>query len=70
MPRILIRCRTFGKPVPTGLMTEKIRFDSLGGMQFSIICPTCGKIHRWKKRDAWIEIAAEGVEPADVAAAE
>jgi RNase P subunit RPR2 len=46
-------------------MTEKIRFESLGGMQFSIICPTCGKIHRWKKRDAWIEIA-----PAEQEAAE
>jgi RNase P subunit RPR2 len=48
-------------------MTEKIRFESLGGMQFSIICPTCGKIHRWKKRDAWIEVAAEGQEPVDAA---
>jgi hypothetical protein len=51
--------------VPTGLMTEKIKFESLGGMQFSIICPTCGKIHRWKKRDAWIEIVAEDQEVAE-----
>lgn len=30
MSRILIRCRTLGKSVPTGLVTEKIRFEVLG----------------------------------------
>jgi hypothetical protein len=54
MALIMIRCRETGKPVPTGLTTEKIQFDSLQGIQFSLVCPICRKIHRWQYRDAWI----------------
>jgi hypothetical protein len=59
MPEILIRCRTSGKAVPTGLSTEKIRFESLSGMEFSIVCPACGKIHIWNNSEAWIDTSAK-----------
>jgi len=55
MPSILIRCTKFGKAVPTGLDTNKIDFEALAGIQFSMVCPACGKIHRWKKSKAWVE---------------
>jgi hypothetical protein len=55
MPDILIKCRETGRAVPTGLSTEKVDFGSLNGIQFSMVCPACGKIHRWKHRDAWVE---------------
>ena len=55
MPQILIRCPASGKAVPTGLSTEKIEFDSLSGIQFSVVCLACGKIHRWKQPKAWVE---------------
>jgi len=55
VPSILIRCTKFGKAVPTGLDSNKIDFDALAGIQFSMVCPACGKIHRWKKSKAWIE---------------
>jgi hypothetical protein len=55
MPQILIRCPVFGRVIPTGLSTEKVRFDSLSGIQFSVVCPACEKTHRWKQPKAWIE---------------
>jgi hypothetical protein len=55
MPQILIRCPKYGKSVPTGLMTEKIKFESLSGIQFALLCPACGRIHRWKRPNAWVE---------------
>jgi len=39
----------------TGLTTENVKFVSLAGIQFSMVCPVCGGIHRWKQRDAWVE---------------
>ena len=41
--------------MPTGLVTEKIKFDSLSGIQFALLCPACGRIHRWKRQNAWVE---------------
>ena len=55
MSAILIRCRRTSRVVPTGLTTENVKFVSLAGIQFSMVCPVCGGIHRWKQRDAWVE---------------
>jgi hypothetical protein len=55
MSAILIRCRRTSRVVPTGLTTENVKFISLAGSQFSMVCPVCGGIHRWKQRDAWVE---------------
>ena len=55
MSAILIRCRKTSRVVPTGLTTENVKFVSLAGIQFSMVCPICGGIHRWKQRDAWVE---------------
>jgi hypothetical protein len=54
MPEIMIRCPVFGRAVPTGLTTEKIRFDSLSGIVMSLRCPDCFKLHKWEHKDAWI----------------
>jgi len=55
MSAILIRCRRTSRVVPTGLTTENVKFIALAGIQFSMVCPVCGGIHRWKQRDAWVE---------------
>ena len=52
---ILIRCRKPSRVVSTGLTTESVKFASLAGIHFSMVCPVCGGIHRWKQRDAWVE---------------
>ena len=54
MSAILIRCRKTSRVVPTGLTTENVKFVSLAGIQFSMVCPVCGGIHRWNQRDAWV----------------
>ncbi len=55
MPKIMIRCLTLGEAVPTGLTTEKIKFESLSGIMVPLRCPACLKVHRWEKADAWVE---------------
>jgi hypothetical protein len=55
MPKIMIRCSTFGTPVPTGLTTEAIKFDSLSGIEIPMQCPACLKNHKWERKDAWID---------------
>ena len=42
MSAILIRCRKTSGVVPTGLTTENVKFVSLAGIQFSMVCPICG----------------------------
>ena len=58
MARILIRCPTFKKAVPTGLTTNKIKLDSLD-LTLSLVCPACGMVHEWKQADARIERGQE-----------
>jgi hypothetical protein len=55
MPHIMIRCPTMGRPVPTGLTTEAIKFESLSGMVMSLQCPACLKLHKWERKEAWID---------------
>ena len=38
MPNIMIRCPTTGTPVPTGLTTEKIKFESLSEIKIPLKC--------------------------------
>jgi endogenous inhibitor of DNA gyrase (YacG/DUF329 family) len=54
MPNIMIRCPTVGTAVPTGLSTEKIRFESLSGVTMPLQCPACRKLHHWERKAAWI----------------
>ena len=55
MPEIMIRCPNFGRIVPTGLTTEKIKLSSLSGrFKLRVLCPACLKIHRWGQKEAWI----------------
>ena len=56
MAEIMIRCPTFGRAVSTGLKTETIMLESLGDdLVFTLRCPACMKIHKWKRKDAWID---------------
>jgi hypothetical protein len=54
MARILIRCPTLGKAVPTGLTTDAIKFHSLD-FKLTLRCPACNNDHDWSRADAWIE---------------
>ena len=54
MANIMIRCPTFNTAVSTGLTTDVIKLDTLD-ITLSLRCPTCGKLHQWKQKDAWVE---------------
>jgi hypothetical protein len=55
MADIMIRCPVLKEPVPTGLRTEAIKFESLDGLAIPLRCPACFKMHRWETRDAWVK---------------
>lgn len=54
MPDIVIRCPMFEKVVPTGLTTEQIKLDSLSDLVIPLRCPACQKLHKWRRKDAWV----------------
>ena len=55
MPSIMIRCPILGRPVPTGLTTEQIKFESLSGIKIPLQCPACQKLHQWQQKQAWVQ---------------
>jgi hypothetical protein len=55
MPDILIRCPVMGEPVPTGLDTETVIFESLPSIALPVECPSCGRAHHWRPTDAWVK---------------
>jgi hypothetical protein len=51
----MICCPTTGKPVPTGLTTEKIKFESLAEIKIPLKSPACLKLHHWEHKQAWVQ---------------
>jgi hypothetical protein len=51
---ILIRCPRTGAPVTTGLRIDWVVFSSLPPVAVPLRCPACGRIHKWKPQEAWI----------------
>jgi hypothetical protein len=51
---IFIRCPTTGQPVPTGLHTGTVVFDTLPKIQMRMRCPACQKDHWWNCTMAWV----------------
>jgi hypothetical protein len=67
MPDIMIRCPIYGRAVPTGLTTEKIKFASLSDITIPFRCPDCLRIHKWEQKDAWVDEGAETDQQREVA---
>jgi CheY-like chemotaxis protein len=57
MPRVLIRCPSTTRPVPTGLEMDPEAFAAELGDRF-VYCPHCQRTHLWTKAIAWLEAAA------------
>jgi hypothetical protein len=51
---IFIRCPTARQPVPTGLHTGSVVFDTLPKIQMRMHCPACQKDHWWNCTMAWV----------------
>ena len=55
MPDIMVRCPTLRIPVPTGLTTESVKFESIPNIAIPFHCPACLKTHQWRPITAWID---------------
>jgi hypothetical protein len=54
MPRILTKCPTSDRVVPTALRLSRSAFESLSG-EYAFRCTVCDQIHRWNKTAAWLD---------------
>jgi len=52
--RVLIACPETGETVQTVLRLRPSAFDELRG-EYAFRCTRCGKVHAWRKEDAWLE---------------
>lgn len=57
MPRIMIKCPTTGKPVPTGMDFDRQTFENATLTNNATGCPHCQQTHTWNKADAYLEVA-------------
>ena len=57
MDKIMILCSATKQPVSTGLVLPKGMFETVNIRETTTKCPSCGKVHVWKKEDAFVEAA-------------
>jgi len=66
MADIMTSCPTLKVPVKTGLSTETIVFESLSSwIEVPFCCPACREVHRWARKDAWVDRRSDGQVSAD-----
>lgn len=52
--RVLIRCPETGETVGTVMRLRPSAFEALRG-EYGFRCTRCGKVHTWRRDDAWLE---------------
>ena len=63
MGELMIRCPKTGKPVSTGIHMDRTKFRSMPVFFSASYCASCGRLHEWFARDAWMcEAGAEAME--------
>jgi hypothetical protein len=61
---VMIKCPTTTEMAWTGLARARITLDDIADpARFEFRCPVCGRLHTWRKADAWLEDDGEGEEP-------
>jgi len=54
MAAILTRCPRTDRPIPTGLDTSMVVFESLPKVPIPVRCQACGNEHYWTRSTAWV----------------
>jgi len=54
MADVLTWCSRTGFPIPTGITTDMVQFDSLPNVAIPISCPVCRRTHTWRPSTSWI----------------
>ena len=57
MSKIMITCSVTKQPVATGLQLPKEMFETVNIRETTTKCPSCGKVHLWSKKDAFLDDA-------------
>jgi hypothetical protein len=52
---VLIRCPTTDAYVQTGVMMDFVTFFETDIGARELLCPDCGKVHRWAQHNAWLK---------------
>lgn len=60
MARAMIICPETGKAIYTHLNFSWNTFDTTRIGEQSIQCPKCGKVHTWRREDAYLEEDGRG----------
>ena len=55
MAKIMIKCPTTGKAVPTGMSMDAASFAGSTFSDNSVGCRECGQTHTWSKGDAFLD---------------
>jgi hypothetical protein len=54
MPLLMIKCPHTARPVSTGIEIEPSQIVLLPDVAMSASCASCGMVHTWWKREAWL----------------
>ena len=49
---IMINCPATGHGISTGI--EVVATDQLPIVTATTVCPACGRVHEWTKKEAWL----------------
>jgi hypothetical protein len=63
MGTVMVRCPQTGRPISTGISTDRRSFEATPVFFSRVYCPACRMEHEWFAKDAWV------CEPAEIAAA-
>jgi len=60
MSQAFIMCPDTGRRVYVGLNFEWLQLDAIELEEQDLICPICGKTHRWSKQDVMLQADGAG----------
>jgi hypothetical protein len=52
MGMVTITCPSTGQEIATGIETDEETFSCLPDIETRTLCPACGAVHAWSKRQA------------------
>ena len=59
MASLMIACPNTGQAISTGIETDEYSLRQIADVPSRTRCPTCGLVHTWWKREAWLADPAE-----------
>jgi predicted RNA-binding Zn-ribbon protein involved in translation (DUF1610 family) len=60
MAVVMIKCSQTGRDVSTGIETDAETFERLPDLSTQLQCPQCGRMHVWRKAEAFLVDAPRG----------